>query len=352
MQNLQNMTGCKEEKNFKCLSGLLPEDILEFCNLKEKFRSIQIFEWIAKGSGLFDNMQNLPVSLRKYLNDNFFIYSSKINRILKDPDGTIKLAIELYDGAKIETVLLFDRNGRKTACVSCQAGCPLKCAFCKTGTLGFLRNLSAGEIVEQFFYLENNAGKLDNIVFMGMGEPMLNLTEIKKAIEILTHPKGKNLSKRRITISTAGVCSGIYKMADTGPNVRLAVSLTAANQELREKLMPIAKANPLPALKTAIRYFNEKSSKRVTLEFALMKNINTSYQSAKEIIEFAKGLNCHLNLIPWNPIEELKFEPPSLNEVKRFAAYLENKNLNITIRQKHGQTIGGACGQLGSISGR
>ncbi len=330
------------------LSGLLPDEIADFCGLKQRFRASQIFLWIAKGAKSFEEVSNLSLETRKFLTENFILFSTKVNKILKDSDGTIKLAIKLYDGAVVETVLLLDKTGRKTACVSCQAGCPVKCAFCKTGQLGFSRNLSAGEIVEEFFHLEAVAGNLDNIVFMGMGEPMLNLPEIKKAIQILTHSKGRGLSKRRITISTSGICKGIYEMADNGPEVRLAVSLTTANQILREKLMPIARANPLSDLKKAIQYFNLKSNKRVTLELALMKDVNTSFEAANEVIHFTKELNCLINLIPWNPVEGLDFATPSETEIKTFAARLEKAGLNITVRQKRGQKIGGACGQLGS----
>ena len=227
-------------KKYKtALSGMFPEEIQSFCGLKEKFRAQQIFHWIASGINSFDEMTNLSLDMRSKLKKDFSLFSTKIKEALKDKDGTIKLAVELYDGSVIETVLLTDKAKRKTACVSCQAGCPMKCAFCKTGQIGFLRNLSASEIVEQFLHLEREAGSLDNIVFMGMGEPMLNLPEIDKAIKILAHPKGRNLSKRRITISTSGLCNGIYEMADKGPEVRLAVSLTTADETLRSELMPI-----------------------------------------------------------------------------------------------------------------
>ncbi len=336
-------------KNFQSLSGFLPEGLLSFCNLDKKFRSEQIFSWIAKGAVDFDAMTNLSLSLRQELSEKFHVYSTRIDKELKDPDGTVKLVIELFDGAKVESVLLIDKSKRKTACISCQVGCPLKCAFCKTGQLGFLRNLSASEIVEEFFWLESRVGQLDNIVFMGMGEPMLNFDEILKAIEILSHPKGRSFSKRRVTISTSGLCSGIHKMADLLPEVRLAVSLTTATEDLRRDLMPIAKVNPLPKLKEAIRYFNDHSSRRVTLEMALMHNVNTSKESAQAVINFAKGLNCHINLIPWNPIEELDFETPTKTELQKFENQIKRAGLNATLRQKRGQTIGGACGQLGSI---
>lgn len=337
------------EKNYYSLSGKLPEEIFSFCGLKEKFRAEQIFQWIAKGAKTFSDMTNLSLQLRNKFENDFCIYSTCIDKIVKDGDGTVKLVIKLFDSAKIETVLLSDKNGRKTACVSCQAGCPIGCSFCNTGNLGFLRNLSAGEIVEQFFHLESQIGQLDNIVFMGMGEPFLNLDEIKKSIEILTHHKGRNLSKRRITISTSGICSGIYKLADSNLDVRLAVSLTTANQKLREQLMPIAKHNSLEDLKKAVLYFSLKCKHRVTFEIALMHNVNTSVSAAEEIIAFAKGLNCHLNIIPWNPVAGLDFTTPTESEIKKFENVLLRAGLNITSRQKRGDKINSACGQLGFI---
>lgn len=332
------------------LSGMLPEDIFAACALKERFRAEQIFKWIADGAESFDCMNNISLEMRKRLSSGFSVFSSRVFETLTDDDGTVKLGIELHDGARVETVLLFDRAGRKTACVSCQAGCPVKCAFCKTGNLGFLRNLSAGEITEQFFYLEKKAGPLSNIVFMGMGEPMLNLPEIKKAVAILTHAKGRNLSKRHITVSTSGICKGIYEMADNGPEARLAVSLTTADEALRKKLMPIAHTNPLKDLKQAIRYFNTKSSRRVTLELALMGGVNTSAEAAEQAIDFARGMNCHFNLIPWNPVPGLGFKTPSAAEVGNFERRLKRAGLNTTLRQKRGRGIGGACGQLGSVA--
>ena len=221
------------------------------------------------------------------------------------------------------------------------------CAFCQTGKLGFARNLTAGEIVEQFLYLEKECGKLDNIVFMGMGEPMLNLPEIRKAIAILGHKSGRNLSSRRITISTSGVIKGIYDLADNGPAVRLAVSLTTADQQLRETLMPIAKSNPLPELSKAIKYFIEKTGKRCTLEAALLSGINTTKTSAENIKKFVGNMPIHVNVIPWNPVEGLPYKEPDFNECANFIKLLEQKNINVTQRTRRGRKIGGACGQLG-----
>lgn len=329
------------------LAGLLPEEITEKLALGQNFRGLQIFKWIGSGTDSFDAMTNLSKEIRESLPEKALLRSSKVSRVLKDPDGTIKLQITLFDGNAVETVLLTDREGRKTACVSCQAGCAMKCAFCMTGTLGLSRNLEPNEIVEQFLFLEKECGRLDNIVFMGMGEPMQNLSGIRKAIKILTDERGRNLSGRRITLSTSGIVSGIYDLADNGPNIRLAVSLTTADEELRRTLMPVANGNPLSELRKAIAYYAEKTGKRVTLEAALLKNKNTGRESAERMIEFARGINVNINLIPWNPVPGLDFEEPEHFEVQNFVRMLENANLNVTLRTKRGRKIGGACGQLG-----
>ena len=226
----------------------------------------------------------------------------------------------------------------------------MKCAFCQTGQLGLGRNLSAGEIVEEFFYLEQEAGTLDNIVFMGMGEPMQNLDAIRKAVAILSNKDGRTLSTRRITLSTCGVVPGIYELADKGPEVRLAISLTTADEELRKELMPIANAYSLEELKKAIAYFIQKTGKRVTLEAALLAGKNTSAESAERLVEFTKGLEVYINLIPWNPVPGLDFESPSPKECRNFVQILEQNNLNVNLRKRRGTTIGGACGQLGRSS--
>ena len=334
------------------LAGLLPEEITEKLGLNQKYRGLQIFKWIGSGTDSFENMTNISKEIRASISEKALLRSSKVSKVLKDPDGTIKLQITLFDGNAVETVLLTDKEGRKTACVSCQAGCAMKCAFCMTGTLGLSRNLEPNEIVEQFLFLEKECGRLDNIVFMGMGEPMQNLSGIRKAIKILTDERGRNLSGRRITLSTSGVISGIYDLADNGPNIRLEVSRKTADEELREELMPVARGNPLSELRKAIAYYAEKTGKRVTLEAALLKNKNTSRESADRMIEFAKGINVNINLIPWNPVPGLAFEEPEQAEVKNFVRMLENENLNVTLRTKRGRKIGGACGQLGKTDSK
>lgn len=332
------------------LPGLLPDEITESLYLQQKFRGLQIFKWIGSGITSFAQMTNLSKDVRQMLSEKAVLRSSKVTQTLKDPDGTIKLQITLSDGRAVETVLLTDKEGRKTACVSCQAGCAMKCAFCQTGTLGLARNLTPAEIVEQFLFLEQECGHLDNIVFMGMGEPMMNLEGIRKAIAVLTDKRGRNLSGRRITLSTSGIIKGIYDLADNGPNIRLAVSLTTANEDLRTELMPVNKGNPLPELRKAIDYYAKKSGRRVTLEAALLAGKNTDKESAEKMISFAKGIDVNVNLIPWNPVATLPFTEPSNSEVHFFVNYLEKAGVNVTLRTKRGRKIGGACGQLGKTS--
>ena len=336
------------QKNTSILA-LKPEEILEKCTIEHSFQALQIFQWLSKGITSFDEMSNISLSMREALKASFCIYTSKITSTLKD--GTsCKLAIELFDGSIIEAVLLIDEKNRCTACLSSQVGCPLSCAFCKTGSLGYKRNLKAGEIIEQFHHLSKIANKkIENIVFMGMGEPLLNINEVKKAISILTHPKGIALSRRRITISTAGVIKGIRELAEEKDVCRLAVSLTVADHEKRASLMPIEKTNTLPDLKDAIKYFNIKTNKRVTLEVALISKVNTSKDDAMKIVEFAKDLNVHINLIPWNPVSGLSFSSPTSKEIEMVEKTLKKHDINVTIRKKRAGSISGSCGQLGKV---
>src|SRR5574344_1347347 len=329
------------------LAGMLPEEIVSALSLSPAFRGKQIFQWIGKGADSFDKMTNLSEQMRNDLKEKALVRSSSVSQVLTDPDGTVKLQITLSDGLAVETVLLTDRENRKTACVSCQVGCGMNCGFCQTGHIGFARSLTPAEIVEQFLFLEEKSGPLDNIVFMGMGEPMMNLDAIRKSIAVLTHKYGRALSARRITLSTSGVIKGIYDLADNGPLLRLAVSLTTADEDLRKELMPVCRANPLSELRKAIAYYIEKTGKRVTLEAALLSGKNTGRESADRMIAFAQNLDVNINLIPWNPVEGLPFTEPSSAEADSFVSMLEKAGLNVTLRTRRGRKIGGACGQLG-----
>ncbi|MBP3709992.1 MAG: 23S rRNA (adenine(2503)-C(2))-methyltransferase RlmN [Treponema sp.] len=331
------------------LAGLLPEEIISALSLSQQFRGTQIFEWIAKGAVSFGEMTNISASLRHELAQKAVLRSCAVSKALRDADGTVKLQIATGDALAIEAVLLTDKAGRKTACVSSQAGCPMKCAFCRTGTLGLARNLTTAEIVEQFLFLEKEAGMLDNIVFMGMGEPLLNLENVRKAITVLTDKHGRNLSSRRITVSTCGIIEKIYDLAENGPHVRLAVSLVTADEAVRKTLMPGA-AVPLAGLQKAIAHYSEKSGRRVTLEAVLLSGVNTSKEAADSLIAFARSLNVHVNLIPWNAVPGLPFKTPPTQEIADFVSLLEHAGVPATVRIHRGRNVAGACGQLGKTN--
>jgi 23S rRNA (adenine2503-C2)-methyltransferase len=297
-------------------------------------------------------MTDLPLLLREELEGRFRVRSTSAAARFSGEDGTEKLRVALGDGAAVEAVLLRDGEGRETACLSTQAGCPAGCVFCKTGSLGFFRNLDSGEIVEQFFHLRALAPGIANIVVMGMGEPLLNLGELRRALGVLSSPRGLNFSKRRITVSTAGVVSGIRDLAEEGPDVRLALSLTTADPALRERLMPLGRGNPLPRLREALLFYQEKRGRRITLEAVLLGGINTRRQDAEALVSFARGLDAVVNLIPWNPVEGLQFEgrplrEPEEGEIRDFSRALEARGLRVTRRRRKGREIGGACGLLG-----
>jgi 23S rRNA (adenine2503-C2)-methyltransferase len=333
------------------LCGLLPGELREILKPLPAFRSRQIFQWIARGVQSFSEMTDLSLALRKDLETRFALYSAAVSARLEDKDGTVKLKITLRDGISIESVLLADGEGRRTACLSSQAGCPAACVFCKTGQGGFKRNLDAPEIVEQFLRLRFLAPDIANIVVMGMGEPLLNLGELRKALNILTAPEGLGISKRRITLSTSGIIPGILDLADQGPPVRLALSLTTADEDLRERLMPITKTNPLPRVKEALRYYQKKQGHRITLETVLLGGVNTRQRDVEALAVFAEGLEVVVNLIPWNPVEGPEFEgrplrEPGDRETEEFTAALAKRGLKVTRRLRKGRNIAGACGQL------
>jgi 23S rRNA (adenine2503-C2)-methyltransferase len=343
----------------RALSGIPREELAGLLSTFPRYRSVQIFKWIASGACSFDEMNNLPLGLREELKQKYLIRSSKVEERLDDRDGTVKLKILLEDGTGIESVLLSDGKNRRTACLSTQAGCQAGCVFCKTGTLGFHRNLSAAEIVEQFLFLREIASDtekgISNIVVMGMGEPLFNLENLRRAVAVIGDEQGINFSKRRITVSTCGICKGITDLADRGPKLRLALSLNTADEELRRRLMPISVGQSLASIKKALARFQSSGGGRVTLELVLLSGINTRAQDAAALVEFARGLDAAVNLIPWNPFENPPaFEPPlkepGQSEINDFKSRLESLGLNVTCRYRKGRNICGACGQLGSIS--
>lgn len=332
------------------LAGLLPEELAGTLGLRPSFRGKQVFRWIARGARSFEAMSDLAAAERQRLAGTS-LYSSSVEQALSGDDGSVKLKIRLHDGAAVESVLLSDPEGRLTACVSSQVGCPMGCAFCKTGTLGLLRNLDPGEIVEQYLHLSALRGRLSNVVFMGMGEPLLNLEAVRKSIAILTHPDGFGLSKRKITISTCGIVPGIRDLADNGPHVRLAISLTAASDGLRSALMPVNKTWNLAVLKGALEYYQSRTKDRITLEAAIMGGENSDVDSAAAMAAWIGRMNVQVNVIPWNPVDGLPYREPARGEAQAFEAELERRGINAVRRARRGRGVAGACGQLGDTLG-
>ncbi len=328
------------------LAGLLPEEISTALALSREYRGKQIFKWIHAGAQHFREMTNLPADLRTEIAGRTKLFSSEISREVFDSDGTVKITLKLHDGHFIEAVLLEDERGRKTACLSSQAGCAMGCTFCRTGTMGLLRNLDPGEIVEQYILLNNKYGKISNIVFMGMGEPLANLGAVKKSIEIFHHPEGSNISLRKITISTCGIIEGINSLTEDGPPVKLALSLISADEKTRERVMPVTLKNPLSQLKTALARYQEKTKRRFTLEYVLLGGINDSRTDAEKVRHFLGTLHAVVNIIPWNPAEGLPFREPSEETVEAFSDRLEELRVPVTRRYRRGRGIHGACGQL------
>ena len=293
-------------------------------------------------------MSELPETLKETL-ARTPQFATRITDTLSDPDGTAKLRIALPGGAAIECVLLETETGRKTACLSTQAGCAMACAFCKTGTLGLGRNLDAAEIIEQFHHLSRSFGPIGNIVFMGMGEPLENLSALRKAIAIFTHPRGLSMSLRRMTVSTCGVVPGIRSLADEGPEVGIAVSLVSADDEKRKNLMPAARMWDLAELKKALAYHQKKTKNRLTIEIVLLRGINDDARDAQRLIAFARGLSVIVNIIPWNPVEGLPFQEPKEEAVQLYYDALQKAGIPAVRRFRRGLKIGGACGQLGGV---
>ena len=316
-----------------------------------RFRADQICQWIY-GKKVFDchEMTNLSKSLRDKL-----IYESLIKvpvqiKVQKSRDGTRKYLWQMEDGNRVESVLL-DHANHTTACISSQVGCPLSCLFCATGQWGYVRDLSAGEIVGQFLLMEQRLGKdINNVVFMGMGEPLLNEANVFKSIRVLNHPKMRNLGGRHITVSTAGIVPGIKDLADFEVPVRLSVSLHASNDALRDKLMPVNRKYPLSALVEAMRYYKKRTGERITIEYVLLEGINDDPQYAFEMAALLDGLGVYVNIIPYNPIGTENLKRPSEGRVKAFCAALTELSIEFEIRREKGADILAACGQLaGSV---
>ena len=291
-------------------------------------------------------MTDLSVKFREELKKAAVVSDVKIKVKQVSSDGTIKYLIEFPDGECVETVLMrFDNRANLTACVSSQIGCAVNCSFCATGKRGFIRNMTYKEIVEQVLTIQRDTGlKVTNIVFMGQGEPLLNLDNVRKAMEIFN--ENFQIGARRLTVSTSGIIPSIYKLAENDMQSTLAISLHAPNHEIRRKLMPIEDKYNMSDLKTALKKYVEKTGRRITIEYLLAKDLNDTPQAAKELAEYLSDIKCNVNLIPYNPTAKNDYQRPSNNTIQKFKYLLEHSGKKVTIRLERGADIDAACGQL------
>lgn len=322
----------------------------ELKNLGEKpFRAEQIFAWVYQERvSTFDEMTNLSLDLRKKLQENYVMGTFQIEHKLVSKDGTKKYLFNVCDAQNnlIETVLMQYHHGF-TVCVSSQIGCKMGCKFCASTGIPFMRNLEAGEIVQQIMEIEKDENiRVSNIVFMGIGEPLDNFENVMKAIAILNHPKGLNIGARHISISTSGLVPKIYELADRQLQCTLSISLHSANNETRSSMMPINQTYPIEELMQACDYYIEKTNKRISFEYALAKNSNDNLEDAKKLAKLLKGKLAHVNLIPINPIEDGNYIKSTNENILKFRDYLNEHGIVATIRRELGSDINAACGQL------
>lgn len=331
------------------LSGKSLEELKKFVvELDEPaFRAEQLHNWLYnKRAASFDSMTNLAKSFRAKLAEIAVISDITIKQKQVSKDGTIKYLIEYPDGNVVETVLMsFDKRPNLTACVSSQVGCAVNCAFCATGKRGFIRNLSSKEIVEQIMTIQRDAGvEVTNVVYMGQGEPFLNYNEVMKSINFIN--KELEIGYRRVTISTSGIISGIRKLCEENRQITLALSLHAPNHEIRQELIPIEKNHNVNEVIKVLKQLTDKTGKRVTIEYILIENVNDKPEHAQQLNNLLKGLNCNINLIPYNPVNDTKFKKPSAGRVERFKEVLMAGPKKVTVRLERGADIDAACGQL------
>lgn len=344
------MIATTEKKDIRKLT--LDELKAFFIAQNEKpFRAQQVYEWLWKKSAKdFDQMTNVSLELREKLKQHFIINHIRVDTMQRSEDGTIKNAVKLYDGLVVESVLIPTKN-RITACVSSQVGCSLDCKFCATARLKRMRNLSADEIYDQVVAIRQQAElffnrPLTNIVFMGMGEPLLNYTNVIAAINKITSPEGLNMASKRITLSTVGITKMIKKIADDNVKFNLAVSLHDALNETRSSIMPINNTNPLEELADALKYWYKKTKRKVTYEYVVWKGINDTPEHIRALLKFCKHIPCKVNLIEYNPIDDGVFQQASPEAVHLYQSALEKNGIVARIRKSRGKDIDAACGQL------
>ncbi len=315
------------------------------------FRAKQIMDWLwKKNVGSFQEMKNIGKNLQEFLDEQFIINKVSLKDQQISKDKTIKCAFEVDEKSIVEGVLIPTKK-RMTACISSQVGCSLACTFCATGRLKLLRNLTAGEIYDQVFHLRSEANNqyqksLSNIVYMGMGEPLLNYKNVLSSIDWICSDEGLGMSPKRITVSTAGISKMIKKLGDDEVRFNLALSLHAANDEKRNKIMDINESNNLDSLREALEYFYEKTNSRVTFEYIIFDGFNDELSDAHELAEFAKCVPCKINIIEYNPIDGEPFKQAQEDKVDQFASFLESLNMIVNVRRSRGKDIDAACGQL------
>ena len=333
----------KDIKNFT--SGELEKALIKIN--EPPYRARQVFSWLYREGGHdFDLMSSIPKALKERLETHYYISAPRVSEHLKSTDGTEKVLFKLEDGHFIETVIICTKK-RKTLCLSTQVGCNFSCPFCASGRKGFIRNLTVSEIINQVLYFRQALKhRITNYVFMGMGEPLDNYENVATAIKIMSEPLGMDIGARRITISTCGVITGIDRLKNLGLQVNLSVSLHAANNKLRDKLMPVNKAYPIERLIKACEDFMNKTGRMITLEYILVKDMNDSIEDADELGVVARRLRAKVNLIPYSPVPGMDFQPPGQHDIKVFMNRLVRKRVKVTLRESKGKGIQAACGQL------
>ncbi len=335
------------------IRSLSTQEIQDYflANNQPKFRAKQVEQWVwQKHVKQFDEMTNLPLEVRTLLEENFTINELTIEEKQVSNDGTIKCAIKLHDGMVVEAVLIPAKD-RMTACISSQVGCSLSCKFCATGKLKRMRNLEPDEIFDQVVAVKNVAQEhydkpLTNIVYMGMGEPLLNYKNVVTSAERISNDMGLGMAARRITVSTAGISKMIDRLADDEVRFRLALSLHAANDEKRSHIMPINDQNSLESLEKSLKYFMQKSRNRITYEYIVFKDFNDTLEDARELYEFWDKVPGRINIIEYNPIDGGEFQQADPEKVDAFADFLESRGVTVNVRRSRGKDIDAACGQL------
>ncbi|SKB74620.1 23S rRNA (adenine2503-C2)-methyltransferase [Salegentibacter holothuriorum] len=343
-----------KKKDIRALTKAQLQDFF-VANGDKSFRGSQVYEWLwNKGAHSFEAMTNISKATREMLDENFVINHIRVDRMQRSSDGTIKNAVKLHDQLTVESVLIPTAT-RTTACVSSQVGCSLDCQFCATARLKRMRNLNPDEIYDQVVAIDNESRlyfdrPLSNIVFMGMGEPLMNYKNVMKAVEKITSPEGLGMSPKRITISTSGVPKIIKKLADDETKIKLAVSLHAATDEVRTKIMPFNETFPLKDLRESLEYWYSKTKSRITYEYIVWKDINDTRKDAEALVRFCNYVPCKVNLIEYNPIDDGNFQQASAKATDMYQQILERNGITVTVRRSRGKDIDAACGQLANKS--